>query len=173
MIKNNNLLETLHKCVKQNTTKGACTGCFYGQSSDDQPSCMLSLMNDVLFFFSNPVPDPNAYILSLEELEEVLADRKDHLAFAEFISNIHVAKPVIRIVKSSGNFITLYDPQTSESDSFNKLEYYSSFRVWSSKPTDTIRNSTPWENLDYSETDNSSINQSKTASIINYVRKMT
>lgn len=176
MVRNNKLIETLQKCVKENRAYGYCKGCFYGDgtsNSEEKPQCMLNLMNDILFFFGNPVPDDSARVLTLEELEEILSDRKDHLAFAEFISSIHVAKPVIRIVKSSGNFISLFDPQNNENDSFNKSDYYTTFRVWSTKPTDKLRNDTPWEEITSSTTDNSPINESKTASILNYVRRMT
>ncbi len=144
MIRNKKLLETLYECVKRN---GECKGCFYGDGTE-APSCMFHLMNDVLFFFNNPVPSKDAHVLSLEELEEALSDRKDHLAFAEFISSIHVAKPVIRSVQMSQNVITLYDPNTNEKDQFLKSDYYTSFRVWSAKPTDKLRNDTEWIPLD-------------------------
>ena len=170
MVKNNKLIETLYKCVKDNSTLGACRGCFYGDG-EYTDACKLHLMNDLLFFFGNPVPDPNAYVLSLTEVEDAVSDKKDHLAFAEFISSIHVAKPVIRIVKVSGNFITLYDPQTDETDSFNKNDYYTNVRVWSSKPTDKLRNETKWELLEeMASNDNTQVTRSKTESILNHIQ---
>ena len=177
MLKNNKLLETLARCVHDNKRLGNCRGCYYGDGTTDiteaKPQCMLNLMNDVLFFFGNPYPDPEARILSLHEVEEAIADKKDHLAFCEFISSIHIAKPCIRIVKSSGNFISLFDPQTNENDSFNKSEYYTSFRIWSTKPTDKLRNDTPWEVLESMASDNSANIQSKTEAILSFISKMT
>ena len=168
MVRNNKLIETLYTCVKN---QGSCKGCFYGDGYD-QPNCTFHLMNDILFFFGNPVPDPNAHVIPLEELQEILADKKDHIAFSEFISTIHVAKPVIRTVKAQGNFITLYDPQTEETDTFNISDYYTHFRVWSSKPSDSLRNSTPWVPIDgYQYTDNSPINRTKTSDLLRYVKK--
>lgn len=168
MVKNKKLLETLYECVKRN---GQCNGCFYG-CGDDAPACMLHLMNDILFFFNNPVPSSDARVLPLEELEEILSDKKDHLAFAEFISSIHVAKPVIRSVSLSGNTIILYDPNTDERDQFTKNEYYSNIRVWSSKPTDKLRNDTPWIPIDGNTTDDSpSEPSSKTSDILKFAHK--
>ena len=83
MVKNNKLIETLHRCVKNQFN---CKGCFYGDGSNI-PSCMFSLMNDVLFFFRDPVPSTSAYVLPLQELEEKLADKKDHIAFCEYINS--------------------------------------------------------------------------------------
>lgn len=167
MVKNKKLLETLFKCTQK---QGACNGCFYG-TPEEQPDCIFHLMNDILFFFGNPVPDNEAHVLSLDEVKEVLGDKKDHLCFAEFISSIHVAKPVIRTATLSGNFITLFDPQTNESDSFNIQDYYTTVRIWSSKPTDPLRNNTPWETDQY--TDDSPINRTKTSDILRYVSNMT
>lgn len=170
MVKNNKLLETLYKCVKGN---GACSGCFYGEGYD-QPQCMLHLMNDLLFFFKNPVPSSEAKILSLDELEEALSDHKDHLAFAEFISTIHVAQPVIRTISMKGNFVTLHDPQTNETDTFSKQDYYIQFRVWSTKPTDTLRNATKWESRDGMDEDDTPTKKStKTTDLLNFISKMT
>ena len=173
MVRNNKLLETLFRCTKDNTTLEACRGCFYGDGSDS-PHCIFTLMNDILFFFGNPVPSPNAHIIPIEELEEILSDRKDHLAFAEFINTIHVAKPVIRTVTSSGNFINFLDPQTNETESFNKSDYYARFRVWSTKPTDKLRNDTPWIPIDgqrYTEDDPTPT--TKTQNILNYIQNAT
>ena len=175
MVKNPKLLETLFKCVKENKSTGTCRGCFYGSGEaeyDSPKACMLNLMNDILFFFGNPYPDQNAHVLSLEEVEEILSDKKDHLAFFEFISSIHVAKPCIRVVKSSGNFILLFDPQTNENNQFNKSEYLSAFRIWSTKPTDTLRNATPWDTTQTLSDNNSANIQSKTSSILSYISKM-
>ena len=172
MVKNNKLLETLFKCTKENKTKGECKGCFYGDGTN-APSCMLNMMNDILFFFNNPVPDPYAKIIPLEELEEILSDKKDHLAFAEFISTIHVAMPVIRSISMSRNVITLYDPTTNEKDQFIKDEYYAKFRVWSSKPTDSLRNTTPWIPIDGQLYDDIPQEKaSKTTDILRYVNSM-
>ena len=170
MVKNNKLIETLHRCVKNQYN---CKGCFYGDGSDI-PSCMYSLMNDVLFFFRDPVPSPSAYVLPLEELEEKLADRKDHVAFCEYINSIHVPTPIIRSISSKGNFINVYDPQDNSNQQYNKSDYYTKFRVWSTKPTDTLRNSTPFTPSDgyQYDTDNSPINSSKTADLLRYIDKM-
>ena len=164
MIRNNKLIETMYQCVKSN---GECRGCFYGDG-DEQPSCMLQMMNDLLFFFNNPVPSKTARVLTLEELEGILADKKDHLAFAEFISSIHVAKPVIRSVTMSGNTITLYDPNTDEKSIFTKGEYYTHFRVWSTKPTDVLRNETPWIPLDGQQDDEPTETATKTTNIMRF-----
>ena len=170
MVKNNKLIETVFECVKRN---GVCKGCFYGDGND-MPSCMFHMMNDVLFLFNNPVPQSTAHVLTLEEVEDTLSDRKDHLAFAEFISSIHVAKPVIRTVKMSGNFITLFDPTTNESDTFNKAEYYTSFRIWSSKPTDKLRNETQWTPMDgHAYDEEPAQNLSKTATLLKRAYSMT
>lgn len=171
MVKNKRLLETLYACVKKN---GSCNGCFYGDGYD-QPQCMLRLMNDILFFFKNPVRQSDAHVMPLEELEEALSDKKDHLCFAEYINTIHVATPVIRTITLKQNVFTLYDPSTEESNQFLKDEYYTKFRVWSTKPTDTVRNSTEWIPIDgyqYS-TDNSSQKQTKTQSILEFIKKMS
>ena len=170
MVTNNKLLETLFTCTKYH---GNCKGCFYGDSSD-QPDCIFHLMNDLLYFFGNPVPNDNAQILPLEQLQEMLSDRKDHIAFAEYINSIHVATPVIRTISRKGNFITLYDPQTNTSESFNVSDYYTMFRVWSEKPSDKLRNATPWTPInEFQSTDDSPINHSKTSDIFRYVSNMT
>ena len=169
MVKNNKLLETLFKCVKG---KGQCKGCFYGDGTEI-PTWMLNLMNDVLFFFGNPVPDQNAHIIPLEELEEILSDKKDHLAFAEFISDIHVAKPVIRSVSMQRNVIYLFDPTMNEKDSFLKDEYYTKFRIWSTKPTDKLRNETEWVPIDGIYDEPLQEKDTKTTSIMRYVQSMT
>lgn len=168
MVRNNKLLETLFSCAKQ---KGFCKGCIYGDGEDKQ--CVYALMNDILFFFKNPVPSDTATIIPLEELEEILSDRKEHLAFSEFINSIHVAQPSIRTISMKGNFINLYDNETNTLESFNKSDYYSTFRIWSTKPTDSLRNKTPWENSIDSPADNSPINKSKTANILDFISKMT
>lgn len=171
MVKNKKLLETLFTCVKQ---QGSCKGCFYGDGYD-QPQCMLHLMNDVLFFFKNPVPSKEAYVLSIEELEETLSDHKDHLCFAEYINSIHVAQPLICTVTLKQNVFTFIDASTSESHQFIKDEYYTKFRVWSTKPTDTLRNTTEWTPIDGYQyiTDNQSSPQTKTQSILDFIKKMT
>ena len=172
MVKNNKLIETLFSCVKQH---GQCKGCIYGDSLDpysDSP-CVFNLMNDLLFFFRNPVPSPSAYVLPLEELEEILADRKEHIAFIEYINSIHVATPAIRTITQKGNFINVYDPQTNETEQWNKSDYYTRFRIWSTKPTDSLRNSTPFVPTDgyQYDTESSPINQSKTANLLRYIDK--
>lgn len=169
MVKNNKLLETLFTCAKSN---GTCNGCFYGDGSE-VPSCMLHLMRDLLFFFNNPVPSPTAHVLTLEELDEACADRKDHIAFCEYINSIHVATPVIRTVIRKGNFINLFDPQTNTNEQFNISDYYIKIRVWSDKPSDTLRNETPWTPInEFAETDTTPINHTKTSDIMRYVSKM-
>ena len=167
MVTNKKLLETLYTCVKKN---GECSGCFYGDG-EDKPHCMFQLMNDILFFFNNPVPSPDARVLTLDELEEILSDKKDHLAFAEFISSIHVAKPVIRSVSMSGNVIVLYDPNTDERDQFTKNEYYSNVRVWSAKPSDKLRNDTPWIPIDGHTDEPSQEPSTKTSDILKFAHK--
>lgn len=171
MVKNKKLLETLYNCVKYG---GSCKGCFYGDGYD-QPSCMLHLMNDVLFFFKNPVPSNDATVMPIEELEEALADHKDHLCFAEFINTIHVAQPLICTITMKQNVFTLLDNETGESRQFLKDEYYTRFRVWSSKPTDAIRNSTEWIPIDGYQytTDNQQKPQTKTQSILEFIKKMS
>ena len=132
-------------------------------------------MNDVLFFFKNPVPSEDAHILAITEVEEALSDRKDHLCFCEFINTIHVAQPIICTLTLSKNVFTLYDPQTEESHQFIKDDYYTRFRVWSTKPTDTLRNATEWIAIDgyqYS-TNNPSGKVTKTQELLNFIRKMT
>ena len=173
MVKNNKLIETLFSCVKYH---GQCKGCIYGDSLDpySEYPCVFHLMNDILFFFRNPVPSPTAYVLPLEELEENLSDKKDHLAFIEYINSIHVATPAIRTISSQRNFINLYDPQTQQTEQYNKSDYYTRFRVWSTKPTDKLRNETPFTSSDgYDSTDNSPINQSKTANLLRYIDNAT
>ena len=169
MILNNKLLETMTTCVKKN---GECSGCFYGDG-EDKPNCMLHLMNDMLFFFGNPVPSETAKVLSLEELEEALSDRKDHLSFAEYISSIHVPTPVIRTVKMSGNIIDLYDPNTDTHNQVLKTEYYTKFRVWSTKPTDKLRNATPWVSIDGHTDEEQPETSTKTTNLLRYIHNMT
>ena len=171
MVKNKKLLETLYSCVKQN---GSCKGCFYGDGYE-QPTCMLHLMNDILFFFKNPVPSSEAQVLPMEELEEALSDHKDHLCFAEFINSIHVTQPLICTITLSRNVFTLHDPENDETHQFIKDDYYTHFRVWNTKPTDTLRNSTEWVPIDgyqYS-TDNPPTKQTKTQSILEFIKKMS
>lgn len=171
MVKNKKLLETLFTCVKSN---GSCKGCFYGDGFN-QPQCMLHLMNDMLFFFKNPVPSKEAHVMSYEELEDSLSDHKDHLCFAEYINSIHVAQPFICTITLKQNVFTLYDPESQDSHQFLKDEYYTKFRVWSTKPIDSIRQSTEWIPIDgyqYS-TDNPSQKVTKTQSILDFIKKMT
>ena len=172
MVKNNKMLETLFACAKQ---KGACKGCIYGEGDEYDKSCVYRLMNDLLFFFKNPVPSPDAHVMALDELEEALADHKDHLAFCEYISSIHVATPVIRTVSTKGNFINFYDNETNTMEQYSKSEYGVKFRVWSTKPTDKLRNDTPWTPLNEFDTptDNSPKNRSKTADILNFIQRMS
>ena len=171
MVKNKKLLETLFTCVKSN---GSCKGCFYGDGYD-QPSCMLHLMNDVLFFFKNPVPSKDATVMPIEELEEALSDRKDHLCFAEFINTIHVAQPLICTITLKQNVFTLLDNETGDSWQFLKDEYYSKFRVWSTKPTDILRNETEWIPIDGYQynSDTPKEKVTKTQSILEFIKKMS
>ena len=171
MVKNNKLIETLFTCVKN---KNNCKGCFYGDGSTI-PECQYHLMNDILFFFRNPVPSKDATVIQIEDLQEALSDKKDHLCFAEFINSIHVAQPVIRTITLKKNVFTLHDPQSNETDQFLLSDYYTKFRVWSTKPTDALRNSTPFAPSDGSlyEDEPSPINQSKTESLLNFIQKMT
>ena len=172
MVKNNKMLETLYACAKQ---KGSCKGCVYGDGNDYDKSCVYALMNDLLFFFKNPVPSETAHVMTIDELQEALSDRKDHLAFCEYINSIHVATPVIRTVSIKGNFINLYDNETNTLEQYNISEYYVKFRIWSTKPTDKLRNSTEWKPLNEYDTptDNSPKNRSKTADLLNFIQRMS
>lgn len=170
MIRNKRLFETLYECVKRN---GNCKGCFYGDGSE-APSCMFTLMNDILFFFKNPVPSKDARVLLLPELEDILADKKDHLCFGEFINTIHVAQPFIRTITLKQNVFTLFDPTTDETDQFLKNEYYTKFRIWSTKPTDTLRNNTEWTPMDESMyVTEASKPKTKTEAIFEFIKKMS